>query len=177
MAKAKSRTVSPSEIAAAATPEPSPSGALGPAVTQEFQDALGLSDMVGRSPGRSSVRGVGTAAPAPAAPVPAPPQIDYAVLIHKMLLLVDTATSAALGITPEAEKDLETPAQCISPWVVAHAGDMANETGMRLLALSGLVTYLAMKVIKWSQKPKPVKPRPDVATAIEDELSDAVPVG
>lgn len=170
MARARSRSTSPSEIAAAASPESQPSGELGPAVTQEFQDALGLHEIAGRSTGRSPRGADGTAAPSPTAPVPAPPQIDYAKLIHKMLLLVDTATSAALGIEPEVQADLETPAECITPWVVAHAGDVTNETGMRLLALSGLITYVAMKVIKWSQKPKPVKPRPDVATAADDVL-------
>lgn len=174
MAKAKSRSTSPSEIAAAAMPEPQPSGELGPAVTQEFQDALGLHDLAGRSPGRSSVRHEGTAAPSPAAPVPAPPQVDYSKLIHKMLQLADTAISAALHIAPEAEADLETPADCITPWVQAHAGDVTNETGMRLLALSGLITLIAMKTVKWSQKPKPPKPRPDVATAPQDEPEMAV---
>jgi len=85
------------------------------------------------------------------------------------LRLVDTATSAVLGIAPEDPKDLETPATCMSPWITAHAGDMTSETGMRLLALSGLLTFVAMKAIKWSQKPKPKKPRPDVATAADDD--------
>ena len=45
-----------------------------------------------------------------------------------------------------------------------------SETMLRILALSGLVGFLGTKLIRYAQKPKPKKPRPDVATAPEDEL-------
>jgi len=172
MANKRRGTTSPVELAQAAMPDapPVPSSDLGPAVTQEFSDALGLHELTGRgSTGRTTARLSGLAAPA--APTPAPtPTIDYSKLITKMLQLVDAATSAALGIEAEQPKDLETSAECMMPWITAHAGDVTNETGMRLLALSGLVTFIAMKVIRWSQKPKPKKERPNVATAPEDDL-------
>lgn len=146
------------------------SGDLGPALTSDFSDALGLQDLKG-SAGRPAAFTQGSAAPsAPAAPAPPIPQVDFSKLIGKMLLLVDAAASAALGIEKEDEATLSTSAECMTPWIQAHAGDIANETGLRLLAISGLVTYIAMKVIRWSeaQKNKP-KPRPNVATATEDE--------
>jgi hypothetical protein len=140
---------------------------LGPAVTEDFPDAIGLHEVRGSTGGPRPV----SAATLPGAPAPTPPQIDYTKLIQDLLSLIDTATSAVLGITPETPETLKTPATCMAPWVTAHAGDLTSETGMRLLAISGILTFAAMKIIKWAQKPRP-KPRPDVATAAGDEFAD-----
>jgi hypothetical protein len=95
-------------------------------------------------------------------------------LLVDLLGLVDQAVSVALHVTPEPPETLQTPVTCMAPWVAAHAGDVTSETGMRLLAVAGLLTFLAMKTIRWAQKPKPTKPRPDVATAAGDDDADIV---
>lgn len=140
----------------------------------EFQQVQGLETLA--KPGRGGRGPSGFAAPAPAGPTapaaPASPviKVEYDKLILGMLRSIDAAASAVLGVEQEAEGDLKAPAEAIAPWVAVHAGDAQSETVLRLLALSGLVAFIGTKLIRYSQKPKPVKPRPNVATAESDEL-------
>lgn len=164
------------ELVQAATPD-EPTSALGPALMPDFSDALGLQDMMSRKGARAGGSDGGTAAPPPpTAPAPASPPVDYEKLIAKLFQTVDAAISAVAGIERESPEDLDINAQCVTPYVVRHAGTQESETAIRLLAIVGLVTFIATKLIRWSQKPKPPKPRPDVATAADDQLEhpDAV---
>jgi hypothetical protein len=103
---------------------------------------------------------------APASPVI---KVEYEKLILGMLRSLDAAASAVLGVEQEQEADLKAPADAIAPWVAVHAGDAQSETVLRLLAISGIVAFIGTKLIRYSQKPKPKKSRPDVATAAEDD--------
>lgn len=160
------------ETGAAELPRTDAVDSLGPAVTPEFQEVRGL-ESYAKGRGRSGPSSFG--APAPGAPAPQAPaspavKVDFNALVLGILKTLDAATSAVLGVPTEDEKDLKAPADAIAPWVAVHAADSQSETMLRILALSGLVGFLGTKLIRYAQKPKPKKPRPDVATASEDAL-------
>lgn len=166
----KRRAVMPSleDVVGAASMAPAGSD-LGPAVVDEFTDALGLQDL-SREHGRRPFASAPAAAAQTSAPAPVPvQQIDFASVIRHMLKTVDAVGSTVFGIPLEDDADLTAPVEAITPYIQAHAADVQTDTALKMLMLSGVVGYLATKVMKYvqMQKQKP-RPRPDVAEAADD---------
>ena len=139
-------------IAAAAEPAPAPVE-LGPPITEDFADAVGLSQLKGSRAQRDG-EGRSAAPSAPPAAAPAPLNVDWAKMVQQQLELLDVIVSKVLGVEPEPKAHLESPAQAMTPWITVHMADAQSETALRFLALSGLVAFVGMKVVSWAEMRK-----------------------
>ena len=142
---------SPADVSPSQEPQKLSSQELGPAVTQEFTDALGL-EAAGR--GGATAGRLGAAAAPSSVRASAPPSPGLSVeetkkLLFDLLGLIDQAVSVALKVEPEKPDTLQTPVTCMAPWVAAHAGDMTSETGMRLLIVRPRCCRLGIRVSRW----------------------------
>jgi hypothetical protein len=161
-------------------------GGLGPAVTDNFAEALGLHELVDRvqrPDGDAESRTALSSQPAPAAPAqPAPVPMDPRIL-EQLCKVVDAMVSAFAGVTPE--DDIQPLAVCLQPLAEHYGGGTNAVAAMWLTAAIGVASY---GLAKWSkyQTAHPAKPKytapmkdargesiefPDVATPPADKVT------
>jgi len=145
-----------------------PGDDLGPAVTAEFEDAVGLQDLVPEGRGRGGNREPTAPAPPHVSPSASPVAFDPA-MFHAIIKSLDSVSSAFAGIEPETEQELAEVEPMLKPLADHYSGGSNSVAMLWGLAILGLTTWGLRKYHKWTVA-HPAKPkRPNVATAEQDD--------
>lgn len=148
-------------------PEPATGDDLGPAVTAEFEEAVGLQDLVPEGRGRGGPREPTAPAP-PHVSSPAPSTFDPA-MFHAIIKSLDSVSSAFAGVEPETERELAEVEPMLKPLADHYAGGSNSVAMLWGLAILGLTTWGLRKYHKWTVAHPPKPKRPNVATAEQDD--------
>lgn len=156
---------------AAASAPPEETGGLGPAVTAEFEQAVGLESLIGGDRAPRAVKeltapsGVsGSTTP----PLPSIPMLNVA-------RMCDAMVSAFADVDREDDDSLTPLVESTQPLADYYAGSETSVTMLWLLACMGVCSYGLTKFQKYrAAHPKKAK-RPDVATAASDGAASFIP--
>lgn len=147
---------------------------LGPSITAEFPEAVGLDKLLGAGPSATGTTAPGSAEPGPAptepqpsaAPVPVPSVDIPPDMIRKGLQVLDRTLSSFLACDPESPEAMKEVADTLEPLMAYYSKAKPTVSILWASAIIGIAGYGMTKAARYQLARKATAaaaPTPDTA--------------